>query len=233
MAKWNSKSKISNVIWVDPDKTLAKVFFESDKITEVPVISINNENDSLAARVKTLYSETDIDKNTNDYNKYQGEREILFQQFVESYLDWKNWKESKTKIQDLEEQLKAKPKEIIVEKEKVVEVEKPVEVERVVEKEVIVEKQVISDNTTLDILLNISHDKATFFKLKLEIFELEQIKNSKDRDMKASLRKAKTVPELLAHLYAAIPDLGSESPANPDKIPLLDVTNQPGSTGSN
>ena len=173
MAKWNSKSKISNVIWVDPDKTLAKVFFESNKITEVPVISINNENDTLATRVKTLYSETDIDKNTNDYNKYQGEREVLFQQFVDSYLDWKNWKESKTKIQDLEEQLKAKPKEIIVEKEKVIEVEKPVEVERVVEKEVIVEKQVISDNTTLDILLNISHDKATFFKLKLEIFELE------------------------------------------------------------
>ena len=230
MAKWNSKSKISNVIWVDPDKTLAKVFFESNKITEVPVISINNENDSLAKRVKTLYSETDIDKNTNDYNKYVGERTVMFEQFLETYLEWKDWKDNKRKITDLEEQLRVKPKEVIVEKE----VEKIVEKETI--KEVPVEKIVEVEKilpTTLNIILNLANDKATFFKLKLEIFELEEIKNSKDRDMKASLRKAKTVPELLAHLYSAIPDLGSEPPANPDKIPLLDVTNQPGSAGSN
>lgn len=226
MAKWNNKSKIANVIWVDLDHTLAKVFFESDKITEVPVISINNENDELAKRVKTLYTEANITQNTNDYNKYQGEREILFQQFVDSYLDWKNWKESKTKIQELEEQLKAKPKEVIVEKEieveKLVEkvVEKEVEVDKIVEK--IVEKRT---PTTLRIILNLAEDKASFFKLKLEIFELDQIKNSKDREMKASLRKAKTVPELLAHLHAAIPDLGNEVSSDLDKIPVLNVDN--------
>jgi hypothetical protein len=224
MAKWNNKSKIANVIWVDLDHTLAKVFFESDKITEVPVISISNENDELAKRVKTLYTEADITQNTNDYNKYQGEREVLFQQFLESYLDWKNWKESKTKIQELEEQLKAKPKEVIVEKvvEKEIEkvVEKEIAVDKIVEK--IVEKRT---PTTLRIILNLAEDKASFFKLKLEIFELDQIKNSKDREMKASLRKAKTVPELLAHLHAAIPDLGNEVSSDLDKIPVLNVDN--------
>ena len=229
MAKWNSKSKIANVIWVDMDHTLAKVFFESDEITEVPVISINNENDTLAKRVKTLYSEEAITKNTNDYNKYQGEREILFGQFLSTYLDWKEWKDNKRKITDLEEQLRIKPKEVIVEKEVEKIVEK--EIEKIVEKRVPIEKIVEVEKispTTLNIILGLANDKATFFKLKLEIFELEEIKNSKDRDMKANLRKSKTVPELLAHLYAAIPDLGSEPPVDPDRIPLQDITNQPG-----
>lgn len=216
MAKWTAKSKIANVIWVDQDKTLAKVFFESNDITEIPVISIDNENDELTKKVKTLYTESDITQNTNDYNKYQGEREVLFQQFLESYLDWKNWKESKNKIQELEEQLRAKPKEV----EKIVEkvVEKEVEVDKIVEK--IVERRT---PTTLKIILDLAEDKASFFKLKLEIFELDQIKNSKDREMKANLRKAKTVPELLAHLHAAIPDLGNEVSSDPDKIPVLNV----------
>ncbi len=41
-------------------------------------------------------------------------------------------------------------------------------------------------------------DEDTVFKTKLEIFNLSEVKNSKDREMKMKVRKAKTVPEIFA-----------------------------------
>lgn len=41
-------------------------------------------------------------------------------------------------------------------------------------------------------------DEDTVFKTKLEIFNLPEVKNSKDRKMKMKVRKAKTVPEIFA-----------------------------------
>ena len=44
-------------------------------------------------------------------------------------------------------------------------------------------------------------DEDTVFKTKLEIFNLPEVKNSKDREMKMKVRKAKTVPEIFAAYY--------------------------------
>ena len=44
-------------------------------------------------------------------------------------------------------------------------------------------------------------DEDTIFKTKLEIFNLPEVKNSKDREMKMKVRKAKTVPEIFAAYY--------------------------------
>ena len=41
-------------------------------------------------------------------------------------------------------------------------------------------------------------DEDTVFKTKLQIFNLPEVKNSKDREMKMKVRKAKTVPEIFA-----------------------------------
>ena len=41
-------------------------------------------------------------------------------------------------------------------------------------------------------------DEDTVFKTKLQIFNLSEVKNSKDREMKMKVRKAKTVPEIFA-----------------------------------
>ena len=38
-------------------------------------------------------------------------------------------------------------------------------------------------------------------KTKLEIFNLPEVKNSKNREMKMKVRKAKTVPEIFAAYY--------------------------------
>ena len=44
-------------------------------------------------------------------------------------------------------------------------------------------------------------DEDTIFKTKLEIFNLPEVKNSKNREMKMKVRKAKTVPEIFAAYY--------------------------------
>ena len=44
-------------------------------------------------------------------------------------------------------------------------------------------------------------DEDTVFKTKLEIFNLPEVKNSKDREMKMKVCKAKTVPEIFAAYY--------------------------------
>lgn len=63
----------------------------------------------------------------------------------------------------------------------------------------------------LNYILNISHNKEDFFKLKLQIFELDEVKKSTNREWKAKLRKAQNSLELLAFLYQELPDLGNES----------------------
>ena len=52
----------------------------------------------------------------------------------------------------------------------------------------------------LENIIAISDNPEDFFKLKLEIFELPEVKGSKDRKWKASMRKATTTLELLALL---------------------------------
>lgn len=49
----------------------------------------------------------------------------------------------------------------------------------------------------------IETDQESFFRLKLEVFELPEVKSSTDRKWKAKMRKATTTLELLAHLYEA------------------------------
>ena len=51
--------------------------------------------------------------------------------------------------------------------------------------------------------MNLADNAEDFFKLKLEIFELPQVKNSKDRKWKAAMRKATTSLELLGLLSKA------------------------------
>ena len=53
-------------------------------------------------------------------------------------------------------------------------------------------------------LSNLSEDDL--FKLKLQSFEIEQIKNSKNRELKAAIRKSKTFLEVVAYTTAVILD---------------------------
>ena len=64
-------------------------------------------------------------------------------------------------------------------------------IEKVVEKEV-------AAPLNLETFLNFHNNKEQFFKLKLEIFERPEVKDTKDREWKSKMRKSKTIPELLA-----------------------------------
>ena len=56
-------------------------------------------------------------------------------------------------------------------------------------------------STLLEQLMNLSTDNEKLFKLKLEIFELDAIKSSKDRKLKSKIRKSKNSLEILSVLH--------------------------------
>jgi len=64
-------------------------------------------------------------------------------------------------------------------------------------------QQVVAAPVTLQEVVNLGKNPEEFFKLKLEIFELPEVKTSKDRKWKASMRKASTTLELFALLNEA------------------------------
>lgn len=66
------------------------------------------------------------------------------------------------------------------------------------------------DEINLESIKALGTDQEKFFKLKLEIFELEEVKNSKNRQWKAKMRKATTTLELLALLYEVYSTLENE-----------------------
>ena len=63
----------------------------------------------------------------------------------------------------------------------------------------------------LQTIKEIGNNAEDFFKLKLEIFELEEVKNSKNRQWKAKMRKATTTLELLSLLYEVYSTIENES----------------------
>lgn len=70
----------------------------------------------------------------------------------------------------------------------------------------------------LQTIKEIGNNAEDFFKLKLEIFELEEVKNSKNRKWKASMRKASTTLELLSLLYEVYSTVENEQGERLDGI---------------
>ena len=48
--------------------------------------------------------------------------------------------------------------------------------------------------------------KELLFKTKLRLFELDIVKNNKDRELKGSLRKAKSLAEIFRYMYEIVED---------------------------
>lgn len=85
---------------------------------------------------------------------------------------------------------------------------------------------------TLESIINLGQNEKEFFKFKLEVFEIAEVKNSKNRTWKSSMRKTKNALELIALLHQELPDLGNAPVGSLAKIPLQDVTNQQDSQDS-
>lgn len=86
---------------------------------------------------------------------------------------------------------------------------KPEIVEKIIEKEV-------SKDITLDEIEKIGNNKEKFFKMKLGIFEMPDVKNSKDRAWKAKMRKASSTFALLGALNEGLEKMKSESNESQD-----------------
>jgi hypothetical protein len=77
----------------------------------------------------------------------------------------------------------------------------------------------IEDLERNQVIKDIGNSPEDFFKLKLEIFELPEVKNSKNRKWKASMRKASTTLELLSLLYEVYSTVENEQGERQDETP--------------
>lgn len=75
----------------------------------------------------------------------------------------------------------------------------------------------------LQTIKEIGNTPEEFFKLKLEIFELDEVKNSKNRQWKAKMRKATTTLELLSLLYEVYSTVENESGERLDETPAQET----------
>lgn len=75
----------------------------------------------------------------------------------------------------------------------------------------------------LQTIKEIGNSPEDFFKLKLEIFELDEVKNSKNRQWKAKMRKATTTLELLSLLYEVYSTVENESGERLDETPAQET----------
>jgi len=71
-------------------------------------------------------------------------------------------------------------------------------------------QEVVEKEITLQSIRDLGNNSEAFFKLKLEIFELEEVKASKNRQWKAAMRKATTTLELLGLLHEVYATLENE-----------------------
>lgn len=94
------------------------------------------------------------------------------------------------------------------------------------------EQAASADNSLIERVLTIHETPQPFFKLKLSIFEMKRVRENKNREWKASLRKAQTGLELLALLYQEMPDLESEQVLSEDETYLPETANQESNTDS-
>jgi len=66
------------------------------------------------------------------------------------------------------------------------------------------EEKVIEGTPTLQKIAKYNEDTESLFKLKLEIFELPEVKESTNRQLKAKIRKSKNCFEIFGVLYKLI-----------------------------
>ena len=79
----------------------------------------------------------------------------------------------------------------------------------------------------LQTIKEIGNNAEDFFKLKLEIFELDEVKNSKNRQWKAKMRKATTTLELLSLLYEVYSIVENEQGERQDETPAPETATPP------
>lgn len=76
--------------------------------------------------------------------------------------------------------------------------------------------ETIEKPVTLQSIKELGNNAEEFFKLKLEIFELDEVKQSKNRQWKAKMRKATTTLELLSLLYEVYSTVENEQGESQD-----------------
>ena len=66
------------------------------------------------------------------------------------------------------------------------------------------ERSVMKSSQIIEAILKQNKDEEALFKAKLAIFEIKEVKESKDKELKTAVRKAKTLLELFATINGKI-----------------------------
>lgn len=180
------KEQQLEILQKEIDKQIEGRFKEADTYKEEQLSILQNE---LNAQVEERYKEAD---------KYKEQQLEILQKELDDQAEGRfkeadEYKEEQLKIlqSEVDEQIESKYQEVEGMKTDLLKkfnIGSPSAVRYTPEK---VAKYII-DNF---------EDEDTVFKTKLEIFNLPEVKNSKDREMKMKVRKAKTVPEIFAAYY--------------------------------
>lgn len=89
--KLSKTDKIKYVTWMDPEKTMIRVNFTESKNDYI--VGSDVKEDPILRQVMKQFTLADIDKMTEDYRKFEADREILFNEFYENYREWARWRE--------------------------------------------------------------------------------------------------------------------------------------------
>jgi hypothetical protein len=162
-------------------------------------------------------AQADLDKQDEEryrlFEKYKEQQLNIFQaEIINQYKEADEYKSEQLKIlqKEIDEQVQGRYKEVDIYREeqlRILEAQQKKEVEEtktlLLEKFKAVTAPTISYNPEKVIknIIDNFEDEDMVFKTKLEIFNLPEVKNSKDREMKMKVRKAKTVPEIFALFY--------------------------------
>ena len=169
---------------------------------------INHKNSEIYHAAKSMFKEW-LENAQKDLDKQDEERYKIFEEYKDQQLQ--------TMQKELDAQVEGRFKEADVYKEeqlKILQSEIDEQIESKYQevegmKTDLLKKFSIGSPSTVrytpekvaKYIIDNFEDEDTVFKTKLEIFNLPEVKNSKDREMKMKVRKAKTVPEIFAAYY--------------------------------
>lgn len=191
------KPKIDYARFTDTSRTLIRYEFNTDINTGKATIAhemFNMDNEMCKYIVDEIGMEK-LEQNTLDFVRDEARQYEAFSEFYLNYGDYTGLRAFVHDMpgHDIGEKIEAAKDALNVQvaEDTITEIEIPV---------------------SLQSIRDLANDKEGFFKIKLEIFDMPEVKESKDREWKAKMRKAETTLELLGILH-----LGLESENEQDE----------------
>lgn len=195
--------KLINAMYGSDDRSLIRAIYQDDEGNTVAHMISSAANDEMYKEIMEKYTEYDLAKNYVDLQREEGSLRAILDSMNQSPMP--NWQ-----ILSLVERLAASD----VEKQ---EYDKVIEYLNKNEDEPLTVQYVEAPaiDYTYDQLMEIFAERENLFKVKLSLFEMDEVKNA-DRAIKSKLRKSSDIVELFALLHSLRQTTDSEQTESED-----------------